>query len=156
VRPAGEPDDPFDLHRFVEAQDRAGTYDAALEELGQGAKGTHWMWFVFPQVAGLGASATAVRYAIHSLDEADAYLGHPVLGPRLEAACGLVLAAPSGHAEAIFGALDARKLRSSMTLFHRAAPAVRLFAAVLEHCFDGHPDPLTDQLLGITGSPPGR
>ncbi|MFN2560118.1 MAG: DUF1810 domain-containing protein [Jatrophihabitans sp.] len=138
--------DPFDLSRFVAAQDAAGTYDRALAELRQGRKTSHWMWFVFPQVAGLGRSATSRRYAISSLDEARAYLRHPLLGPRLRECATVVAAAPPG-AEAIFGSIDAQKLQSSMTLFLRAAPDEAVFAQVLQRHFGGRPDPTTDGLV---------
>jgi uncharacterized protein (DUF1810 family) len=136
-------DDPYDLARFVTAQDAAGTYLEATDELRRGRKVSHWMWFVFPQIAGLGRSPTAQRYAIGSLDEARAYLAHPVLGPRLTE-CASVLAGQSGRtAEDIFGGVDAVKLRSSMTLFHRAAPAEPAFRQVLDQYFGGVPDPAT-------------
>jgi uncharacterized protein (DUF1810 family) len=141
-------DDPYRLERFVAAQDAGGTFDRALAELRAGRKLTHWMWFVFPQISGLGRSATAQRFAISSLDEARAYLRHPVLGPRL-ADAARVLTDVEGHsAEQIFGVLDAQKLRSSMTLFHRANPAEPVFAQVLSQYFDGQPDPATGRQLG--------
>jgi len=139
--------DDFDLNRFVRAQDFGRTYDQALAELRDGRKRTHWMWFIFPQIAGLGRSSTAAEFAISSLDEARAYLGHPVLGPRLLECCSAVLSADGGRAEAIFGGIDAIKLRSSMTLFLRAAPDQPAFADVLEAFFAGQPDPATDNLL---------
>lgn len=136
---------PFDLDRFVSAQD--GVYDSALGELRRGRKQTHWMWFIFPQIAGLGRSATAQHYAIASLGEARAYLQHPVLGRRLKECAG-VLAQTSGRsAEQIFGGLDAQKLHSSITLFHRAAPDEPAFADVLDRYFDGAFDSATDQRL---------
>jgi len=135
-----------DLERFVQAQDQGGTYDRALTELRAGRKTSHWMWFVFPQIAGLGRSATAQRYAIESLDEARAYLDHPVLGPRLRG-CAAVLTALSGStAEQILGGIDAMKLRSSMTLFSLAAPGEAIFTEVLEHYFEGAPDEGTVRL----------
>jgi uncharacterized protein (DUF1810 family) len=140
--------DAFDPQRFVAAQDAGGTYDRALAELRAGRKRTHWMWFVFPQLAGLGRSATAQRYAIQSLDEARAYLAHPVLGERLREACRALLAAPPGlSAQDILGGVDALKLRSSMTLFLRAAPDEPLFRQVLDRYFAGAPDDATDALL---------
>jgi uncharacterized protein (DUF1810 family) len=139
-------DDPFDLARFLAAQDAAGTYDRALAELRRGRKTSHWMWFVFPQLAGLGRSATSRRYAISSLDEALAYLADPLLGGRLRE-CAAVVAAARPGAEAIFGGVDAQKLQSSMTLFLRAAPDERVFAQVLERHFGGLPDARTDELL---------
>ena len=140
-------DDPYELARFVDAQDAGGTYQRAVAELRAGRKTSHWMWFVFPQIAGLGHSPTAVRYAIGSLDEARAYLRHPALGPRL-AECARILTGLDGRtAGQIFGGIDAMKLRSSMTLFHRADPDDRLFGQVLEQYFDGQPDPATDSRL---------
>ncbi len=141
------PDDPFDLARFVGAQDAGGAYERALAELRAGRKRSHWMWFVFPQVAGLGHSAMSRRYAIASLQEAAAYLCHPVLGPRLVECAGVVAAARAGSAQELFGGTDAQKLRSSMTLFLRAAPAEAEFARVLERHFGGVPDPATDERL---------
>jgi uncharacterized protein (DUF1810 family) len=139
-------DDPFDLSRFIDAQDSGDTYERALAELRRGRKTSHWMWFVFPQVAGLGHSATSRRYAISSLDEARAYLAHPVLGTRLRECSGVVANAAPG-AVAIFGSVDAQKLRSSMTLFLRAAPDEAVFRQVLEDHFAGEPDAATDDLL---------
>ena len=137
--------DPFDLDRFVSAQD--DVYDSALDELRRGRKQSHWMWFIFPQIAGLGHSATAQFYAIASLDEAQAYLQHPVLGRRL-IECAGVLAETSGRSAAqIFGSLDAQKLHSSITLFHRAAPDEPTFVDVLNRYFDGAFDSATDQRL---------
>ena len=138
------------LNRFVEAQDAGGTYAAALRELRRGRKTSHWMWFVFPQVAGLGRSATAQRYAVSGLDEARAYLADPVLGQRLRECCALLLELPGADAEAVFGGIDAVKLRSSMTLFARAAEVDldrRLFVDVLAKFFDGAEDPATLALL---------
>jgi uncharacterized protein (DUF1810 family) len=138
-------DDPFDLGRFVSAQ--ANTYERALAELRDNRKTSHWMWFVFPQLAGLGHSSTARHYAITGLPEARAYLAHPVLGLRLRECADIVAAAPPG-AEEIFGSVDATKLRSSMTLFARAAPDERVFQDVLDRHFAGTPDPMTDGMLG--------
>jgi uncharacterized protein (DUF1810 family) len=147
-RPEEEPvEDLYDLQRFVTAQDAGGTYDQALAELRQGSKRGHWMWFVFPQLAGLGQSATSRKYAIASLAEAVAYLQHPVLGPRLLACAAAVAAVEGRSAEDIFGGIDARKLHSSMTLFFRAAPHEPLFQRVLEQYFGGLPDRVTEQLL---------
>jgi uncharacterized protein (DUF1810 family) len=140
-------DDPYGLARFVAAQDAYRTYDDATAELRRGRKTSHWMWFVFPQIAGLGFSPTAQRYAICSLDEARAYLAHPVLGPRLIECTGIVAATEGRTAEQIFGEIDAMKLRSSMTLFLRAAPSEPGFARVLGAYFDGEPDPATDRLI---------
>jgi uncharacterized protein (DUF1810 family) len=136
---------PSDLERFIEAQ--ASVYGRVLDELGSGHKLSHWMWFIFPQLAGLGSSETSQRYAIRSLDEARAYLAHPVLGTRLRECAGLLLATSSRHAEDIVGPVDARKLRSCMTLFHRAEPGEPLFSRALERFYGGIPDAATDALL---------
>jgi uncharacterized protein (DUF1810 family) len=141
-------EDPYDLERFVAAQDAGGTYGRALTELGAGLKRTHWMWFVFPQIAGLGHSETARRYAIATLDEARAYHRHGVLGPRLRDAASAVAGVEGLSAVQILGGIDARKLHSSMTLFLRAAPDDPVFREVLDRFFDGTPDPATDRLLG--------
>lgn len=136
--------DRFDLERFVAAQ--AGTYRQALAEIERGAKTSHWMWFVFPQLAGLGHSAMARRYAISGIDEARAYLAHPMLGSRLhESVAALArLAAPS--AEDVFGEIDAIKLRSCLTLFARADGGAP-FEAMLGRWFGGRPDEATLRLL---------
>ena len=139
--------DPYGLERFVAAQNAGGTYEHALAELRRGTKTSHWMWFVFPQIAGLGQSATSRRYAISSLDEARAYLEHPVLGPRMLECAGAVSATQGRSAAQIFGAVDARKLRSSMTLFLRASPAEPVFQRVLDRYFDGVADAATDQRI---------
>jgi uncharacterized protein (DUF1810 family) len=139
--------DPFDLERFVSAQDGGGTYPQALAELRQGAKRSHWMWFVFPQLAGLGNSPTARRYAISGLEEARAYLRHPVLGPRLLESAGAVAGLTGLSARQIFGGIDERKLRSSITLFLRADPEETLYQRLLDQYFEGLPDAATDQLL---------
>ena len=133
------------LDRFVTAQD--GVYPRALAELRAGRKRSHWMWFVFPQIAGLGMSAMSQHYAIASLDEARAYLAHPTLGARLRECAALVAASEAPSAELLFGGIDAMKLRSSMTLFHRADPDDPTFTAVLEKYFDGRADPATDERL---------
>jgi uncharacterized protein (DUF1810 family) len=136
-----------DLERFVAAQDALGTYDRALAELRRGNKTGHWMWFIFPQIAGLGLSAMSQRYAIGSLAQARAYLAHPVLGARLRE-CATVLADTRGlTAEQILGGIDAIKLRSSMTLFLRADPQEAVFQRVLDVYFGGVADPATDRLL---------
>ena len=140
-----------DLQRFVSAQDADGTYERALAELRSGRKQSHWMWFVFPQIAGLGRSETARRFALASVADASAYVEHTVLGPRLLQSARAVLegaADPSLTAERILGAVDALKLRSSMTLFLRAAPKQTVFSAVLDRFFDGEPDPGTLRILG--------
>jgi uncharacterized protein (DUF1810 family) len=143
--------DPYDLARFVAAQDAGGTYERAVAELRAGRKTSHWMWFIFPQIAGLGFSPTSRRYAIRSMAEARAYLRHPVLGPRLTE-CARTLTRLTGYtAERIFGGIDATKLRSSMTLFAAADPAEAVFGQVLEQYFDGQPDRLTDQAVGAAG-----
>jgi len=139
--------DSFDLERFVAAQDANGTYERAAEELRRGRKTSHWMWFVFPQIAGLGSSAMSRRYAISSLAEAQVYLAHPVLGPRLRTCTSLVVDANAPSAEHIFGDIDAQKLHSSMTLFLRAAPDEALFQQVLDQYFGGQPDSATDERL---------
>jgi uncharacterized protein (DUF1810 family) len=137
-----------DLERFVDAQDAGGTYDQALAELRRGRKTSHWMWFVFPQVAGLGRSSIARHYALAGLEEARDYLAHPVLGARLRESCEALLGAPEASAEEVLGSVDAMKLRSSMTLFGRADPDEPLFVRVLERFFDGAPDERTEELLG--------
>jgi len=139
--------DPYDLERFVAAQDDSGIYGHAVAELRRGSKTSHWMWFVFPQVRGLGHSPAARMYGISGLDEARAYLAHPVLGPRLAECATIVAGLSSRTAEQIFGGIDAMKLRSSMTLFWRADPGQAVFRQVLETYFGGAPDPATDQLI---------
>jgi uncharacterized protein (DUF1810 family) len=136
-------DDPYDLGRFVAAQDAGGTYDRATAELRSGRKTSHWMWFIFPQIAGLGQSPTSRTYAISSPDEARAYLAHPVLGPRLLECARIVASLPGTSAESVFGGIDAIKLRSSMSLFLRAAPAEPVFREVLDRFFAGQLDPAT-------------
>ena len=137
--------DPYDLERFVTAQD--SVIDRVRAELQRGRKASHWMWFVFPQLAGLGSSPTARAYALSGLDEARAYLAHPVLGPRLRECTELVAAVQGRTASEIFGYPDDLKLRSSITLFARAAPDTAVFAEVLDRYFDGDPDPRTLDLL---------
>jgi uncharacterized protein (DUF1810 family) len=139
--------DIYHLSRFVQAQDQGGAYVQALAELHHGRKVSHWMWFVFPQLAGLGRSAMAQRYAISGPSEARAYVEHEVLGARLEESSRAVAKHSSRRAEDIFGAVDAVKLRSSMTLFTAVAPEAETFATVLRLFFDGQPDPATRQLL---------
>ena len=133
----------MDLERFVQAQDEHQTYDQAVTELRRGRKRSHWMWFVFPQIAGLGRSPMAQAYAIADLAEARAYLAHPVLGPRLVECAEIVASHPGSTAEQIFGGIDAMKLRSSMTLFARADPDQPVFAAVLDQFFGGVQDEAT-------------
>ncbi|HRP24884.1 MAG TPA: DUF1810 domain-containing protein [Thauera sp.] len=139
-------DDGFDLDRFVRAQQ--GVIDEALAELRRGEKRTHWMWFVFPQLAGLGLSPTAQHYAIRSLDEAQAYLRHPLLGARLRECARALLALQGRSAAQILGYPDELKLRSSMTLFAALPQADPLFAAVLERYYGGVADERTLRLLG--------
>jgi uncharacterized protein (DUF1810 family) len=140
--------DPHQLERFVMAQDEGGTYRTAVRELRAGRKRSHWMWFVFPQLAGLGHSPMSRRYAISSLAEARAYLGHLVLGPRLIECAQILVELRGGSAQDIFGGIDAVKLRSSMTLFAHADPANPFFRAVIDAYFDGRPDEATERLLG--------
>ena len=136
----------YDLERFVAAQ--AGSYQTALAEISRGRKRSHWMWFIFPQIAGLGSSSMAQHYAIHSVSEARAYLDHPVLGPRLRACVGELQDLGPTTAATVFGDVDAMKLRSSLTLF-RAAGGGALFDAALKRWFDGDPDePTLRRLYG--------
>jgi uncharacterized protein (DUF1810 family) len=130
-----------DLERFVEAQQ--GVIDTVRRELARGKKQTHWMWFIFPQIAGLGHSAMATRFAIGSLEEASAYLAHPVLGPRLRECCALLLEVEEKPIDQILGPPDDLKFRSSMTLFSRATTDNAVFNACLEKYFQGVPDPAT-------------
>ncbi|MGI4844477.1 MAG: DUF1810 domain-containing protein [Janthinobacterium lividum] len=131
----------FDLERFVQAQDPV--YATVLAELRAGRKHSHWMWFIFPQLAGLGRSEMARRYAIASSDEAAAYLAHPVLGARLRECAGIVAAREDLSAEALFGHPDDLKFRSSMTLFADVAPDEAVFQACIDKYFDGEPDDAT-------------
>jgi len=134
-----------DLDRFLVAQERV--YAGVLEELRGGHKTGHWIWFIFPQIAGLGYSSISQLYAIGSLDEARAYLAHPLLGARLRECAGMVLATKGRTAKEIFGSIDALKLRSCMTLFHRAAPDEPLYSQVLDRFYAGVADPATDARL---------
>lgn len=143
---------PFELERFRVAQDTDGAFERALSELRDGRKTTHWMWFVFPQIEGLGTSSTSRRYAIRSLAEAEFYLRDDVLGSHLVELAGVLVAARGLSAQQIFGAVDAIKLRSSMTLFARAAPEENLFRQVLDDYFEGVPDAATEALLEIAFS----
>ena len=138
-------DDPFDLQRFLEAQD--GIYEQALGEIRRGRKTSHWMWFVFPQIDGLGSSSTARLYAIKSIQEANAYLNHPVLGPRLVGCAEALLQCRGKSAAEIFGYPDDLKLRSSMSLFASVSSPDAVFARVLDQYFGGEPDPRTLELL---------
>jgi uncharacterized protein (DUF1810 family) len=131
----------FDLQRFVDAQ--ADQYPSVLQELQAGRKATHWMWYIFPQIKGLGSSWTAQKYAIVSREEARAYLDHPVLGPRLQECTRLVLAVNGRSANAIFGSPDDVKFRSCVTLFAQSADDVELFEQALSKYFGGKLDPLT-------------
>ena len=131
----------FDLQRFVEAQNPV--YDRVLQELQAGRKRSHWMWYVFPQLDGLGRSAMAERYALAGIDEARAYLAHPLLGPRLQACLSALLQHRDKSARAVLGSPDDLKLRSCLTLFARAAPDNPLFQRALVQFYDGKPDPLT-------------
>jgi uncharacterized protein (DUF1810 family) len=137
--------DPFDLQRFVDAQARV--YPDVLEELRDGRKRSHWIWFIFPQIAGLGSSPTAARYAIASVDEARAYLRHEVLGPRLHECAQLVNAVQGRSISEIFGSPDDMKVRSSMTLFAQATEDNHDFLELLERYYDGEEDPLTLERL---------
>lgn len=139
--------DPFDLQRFVGAQAR--NYEDAISELRTGRKRTHWMWYVFPQMKGLGHSPMAQRFVIASLDEAKAYLAHPVLGPRLLKCTEAMLAIDGKSALEILASPDDMKFRSSMTLFARATPDRPLFQAALEKYFNGNGDVATLELLGL-------
>ena len=135
------------MQRFVAAQDGRGTYQSAVAELRAGRKRGHWMWFVFPQLAGLGFTLTSRAFAIADLAEARAYLDHDVLGPRLRECCRALLDLDGLSAEQVFGVIDALKLRSSMTLFVRAAPDDHLFVEALERFYDGLEDERTGRLL---------
>ena len=137
--------DPFDLQRFVAAQDRV--LPEVLDELAQGRKRTHWMWFVFPQHAALGMSATARHFGIRSPDEARAYFAHPVLGPRLKQCCAILLEVQGRSAHEIFGSPDDLKLRSCLTLFELAAPEEPVFARCLEKYCAGQRDERTISLF---------
>lgn len=140
---------PYDLDRFAAAQDPV--FDSALAEIRRGRKRGHWMWFVFPQLAGLGHSAMAQYYAIGSLDEARAYLDHPVLGARLRTCAEALQDLTDVDAETVFGEIDALKLRSSLTLFAEAGGG-RLFEAALDRWFDGRRDRATLDLLKEAGA----
>ena len=141
--------DPFDLQRFVTAQ--RDVYQSAIGELRAGRKRGHWIWFVLPQLRGLGQSSMSWQYGIASLAEARAYLAHPVLGPRIRECARLIAASAARTADAYFGYPDDRKVRSSMTLFLRADPMEPAFQAVLDRYYGGRPDPQTDDLLGARG-----
>jgi uncharacterized protein (DUF1810 family) len=140
-----DPNDPFTLSRFVQGQAR--NYETALQELKDGKKRSHWMWYVFPQFKGLGSSAASARFAIRSLEEAQAYLAHPVLGERLKECAEVVLQLEGKTTEQIFGCPDYMKFRSCMTLFAEASEADSVFQKTLEKYHDGHGDPATLALI---------
>lgn len=141
--------DPYDLDRFVQAQRHC--YEQALSEIRAGRKRSHWMWFVFPQLAGLGRSPTSREYSITTLAEAEAYLQHPVLGPRLTECAEAVLAVEGRSAHDIFGSPDDLKLRSCATLFAIVSPPGSVFHRLLDRYFRGEPDARTRQLLDLDG-----
>jgi uncharacterized protein (DUF1810 family) len=144
---SGNPSDPYNLSRFVQAQEY--DYDQALFEIRSGCKISHWMWYVFPQLEGLGLSPMSQRYSIKSLAEAKAYLSHPILGPRLVECCEALLPVEGRSAFDIFGSPDDMKLRSSATLFALVSPAGSVFHRLLDKYFQGHRDVQTLRLLGI-------
>jgi uncharacterized protein (DUF1810 family) len=148
--------DPHDLQRFVAAQNEGGTYERALAELRAGRKTSHWMWFVFPQLAGLGNSAMSRTYALGSMREAAAYLEHPLLGTRLRECTRALLLQGDRSAQEILGEVDAVKLRSSMTLFASAAPEEQLFRDVLDRFYNGDPDRETERRLNGESLPDPR
>ncbi|NLX49081.1 MAG: DUF1810 domain-containing protein [Methanospirillum sp.] len=141
--------DPYDLERFVQAQ--RPVYQQALSELRAGRKRSHWMWYIFPQLAGLGRSPTSREFSIRTLAEAEAYLRHPVLGPRLVECAEAVLAVEGRPALEIFGSPDDRKLRSCATLFALVSPPGSVFHRLLDRYFQGEPDARTPALLGLDG-----
>lgn len=144
--------DPYGLERFVVAQQPV--YETAIAEIRAGCKRSHWMWFIFPQIAGLGASPIAQHYAIKSRAEAEAYLHHPVLGPRLAECTEAVLGVTGRSAHDIFGSPDDLKLRSSATLFARVSPPGSVFGRLLDRCFPEGPDARTDALLASSARRP--
>ena len=148
------PDDPYDLNRFVQAQQ--DDYAQALSEIRRGRKRTHWMWYIFPQLDGLAFSQTSKHYSIKSLDEARAYLNHPVLGPRLLECAEAVLRVEGRSANDIFGSPDDLKLRSSATLFASVLPCNSVFARLLEKYYPDGPDSKTLRLLGIAPESGGK
>ena len=143
----GATNDPFQLQRFIDAQ--VGVYERALAELQAGSKRTHWMWFIFPQLDGLGHSATAQFYGIKGLDEARAYVAHPTLGPRLHECVAAILAVDGRTAHDVFGSPDDLKLCSSLTLFEQVAGPGSNFSQALEKYYSGRRDPGTLRLLGV-------
>lgn len=145
-------EDNYDLERFVAAQE--GVFDTVLAELRAGSKQSHWMWFIFPQISGLGSSPMARRYAICSIEEAEAYLNHPLLGQRLMECCRILLSLDQANAEEIFGFPDEMKLRSCLTLFEQVSAKPNVFADLLAKYFDGNPDPKTLERLEQSGAAP--
>jgi uncharacterized protein (DUF1810 family) len=141
-----EQENPYDLNRFVKAQ--ASNYEQALAEIRQGRKRSHWMWYIFPQYAGLGFSATSQHYAIKSLAEAEAYLQHPILGARLVECAEAALRLEGQSAYEVFGSPDDMKLRSCATLFAQVSPAGSVFHQLLDQYFQGEPDMKTLELIG--------
>ena len=139
--------DPYDLNRFIEAQETS--YSDALAELRAGQKRSHWMWYIFPQIAGLGSSPMAARYAISGENEARAYLAHPLLGPRLLECSEAILSIENRSARQIMGSPDDLKLRSSATLFARVSPAGSVFERILDMYYEGEPDPKTLGILEV-------
>ncbi len=144
-----DPVDPYNLQRFVDAQQQV--YMQVVSELRRGRKQSHWMWFIFPQISGLGHSSTARYYAVQSLNEAKAYLAHPLLGLRLRQCTQLINHSGSRSIEEILGSLDALKFRSCVTLFWRASDGDPIFQASLDQFFAGQPDPLTLAQLDVIG-----
>jgi uncharacterized protein (DUF1810 family) len=143
---SGDAADPFDLNRFVKAQE--GVYEQALAEIRAGRKRSHWIWFIFPQIDGLGFSATTKRYSIKSMAEAEAYLSHADLGPRLRECCEAALGVTGRSATEIFGSPDDMKLRSCATLFASVSPPESVFHRLLDRFFHGQPDDATLRLIG--------
>ena len=143
----GSSEDPYHLHRFVQAQE--GVYERALSEIRNGRKQSHWMWFVFPQFEGLGFSPTSRLYAIKSVAEAEAYLSHPLLGPRLKECAEAAIRIEGRSALAIFGSPDDMKLKSCATLFAQVSPPGSVFDRLLQKYFQGERDDKTLRLLGV-------
>ena len=149
-RPSGA-GDPYDLERFLQAQEE--DYEQALSEITRGRKGSHWMWYIFPQFEGLGFSPTSRRYSLKSVAEAEAYLAHPVLGPRLVECAEALLRVEGVSAVEIFGSPDDMKLRSCATLFAGVSSEGSVFHRVIDKYFDGQPDDRTLRLIGKTREP---
>ena len=137
--------DPYDLNRFIEAQE--AVYERALSELQNGRKKTHWMWFIFPQIAGLGSSAMSHRYSIRSVDEARAYMDHPLLGARLRECGNAILQVEDRSATEILGSPDDMKLKSCATLFEAVSPRESVFAQILDKYYQGERDSRTLDLI---------